>query len=471
MSGAGGSGIIVFRSAIATAVLGLLAACGGGGGGGGTGTQPTEGSQANGSGYGSDAGSSAGTSSPAAAQPVAIAAVADSPETFILKVDAHTGDAATLDHFAGGPLFTAWNPTATSAVLQPGMKVMFFGSAAGCQPPETAGAVTRGDDTAYALAATRATLAAATAATPRWTPAATTGQCDAEHADASGASMVQIDARDAGGAIGLYTNGGLQDDGSAPFLAPWGDAGQNGQGANAHILGTFVAFRQDWQAADPIQPWLLDPAARIVSTQSVGATATGDAAQPAEFVQVKQQIAVTFLNVQCARTILSPATPCQIQYLLNTAMLRTGVSDWSQVAWANAGGVMFDPGQGGIPVITGPVKGPGLATTDAASGLELFTSQGNPTQHAAFGDVGFDVRLPFDDLINAARIVAGRKQAVAPAAVDDAAMTAFWGTAWADRSQWVLLSAEVGQEVYNPYPAKPAWIGGSFSELAVGPQG
>jgi hypothetical protein len=471
MSGAGGSGSVFFRGVVATAVLALLAACGGGGAGGAAGTLPTEGSQGSSAGSGSDAGSHAGTSPPAAAQPVAIAPVVDSPEGFALKVDAHTGDEATLDHFAGGPLFAAWNPTGASDVLQPGMKVMFFGSAAGCQAPVTAGPVARGDDGAYASAATRATLAAATPTTPRWAPAAAAGQCDAALAGANGPSMVQVDARDAGGAIGLYTDGGLQDDGSTPFLAPWGDAGQDGQGANAHILGTFVAFRQDWHAADPIQPWLLDPTARIVSTQTVGATATGDAARPSEFVQVKQQMAVTFLNLQCARTIISPATPCQIQYLLNTALLRTGVSDWSQVAWANAGGVMFDPGQGGIPVITGPVRGPGLATSDAASGLELFSSQGNPTQHAAFTDVGFDVRLPFDDLMNAARIVAGRKQAVAPDAVDDAAMAALWGAGWADPSQWVLLSAEVGQEVYNPYPAKQAWIGGSFSQLAVGPQG
>jgi hypothetical protein len=263
---------------------------------------------------------------------------------------------------------------------------------------------------------------------------------------------------------------GLQDDGLSAFLAPYGDAGQNGQGANAHIMGTFVAFRQDWHAADPIQPWLLDTKARIVTTQTVGDTATGDATRPSEFVQVKQQMAVTFLNLQCAKTMLSPATPCQIQYLFNTAMLRTGVTDWGSVAWANAGGVMFDPGQGGIPVITGPVKAPGLATTDAASGLELFTSQGNPTQHAAFTNVGFDIRLGFDDLMNAARIVAGRKQDMAPEAVDDAGMAALWGAAWNEPAQWVLLSAEVGQEVYNPYPAKKAWIGGNFSQLYVGPQ-
>jgi hypothetical protein len=469
MSGLGGSSSVVFRSVIATAVLALLAACGGGGGGD-AGTQPTEGSQGNGSEAVSGAGTGTGVRDDATSgsQAVAIDPLVASPGSFLLEVDAHTGDDATLAHLAGGPLFTAWDPGNASGVLDPGMKVMFFGQSAGCGTPALAGPVAHGADGDFALAATRARLAAATAATKRWTPAADPAQCDAGLARTDGPSMVQIDARDSGGGIGLYTDGGALAGGASPFLAPYGDTGQNGQGANAHILGTFVAFRQDWHAAHPVQPWLLDTTARIATTQTVGETATGDAAQPSEFVQVKQQMAVTFLNLQCARTMLTSATPCQIQYLFNTAMLRTGITDWSQVGWANAGGVMFDPGQGGIPVITGPIGARGLATTDAASGLELFSSQGNPTQHAAFTDLGFDVRLSFDDLMNAARVVAGRKQGVDPTAVDTAGMAAQWGTAWNDPGQWVLLSAEVGQEVYNPYPAKQAWIGGSFSQLYVG---
>jgi hypothetical protein len=84
--------------------------------------------------------------------------------------------------------------------------------------------------------------------------------------------------------------------------------------------------------------------------------------------------------------------------------------------------------------------------------------------------MGFDVRIPFADLQNAARIVAARKFGVAPAAVTDAQMAAHWGAAWGEPGQWVLLSSEVGQEVYNPYPGKQAYIGGSFSRLYVGPQ-
>jgi hypothetical protein len=468
MFGAGFSGSTVFRSTVATAVLALLAACGGGGGGG---AAPDAGPQ-------SDAGSTDGASSsttpgtPASASPgadvVTIAPLSSSLDAFDVHVDSTYADPHTLDALAGGPLFAAWNPTGASDVLEPGMKIMFFGHAAGCGALD-AGPVVHGNDNIFALAGSRAGLAPAVAGTQRWVPAGDTPTCAAASLQ-DGPSMVQIDARDAGGSIGLYTDGGAQADGTAPFLAPWGAAGQDGAGANANILGSFVAFRQDWTASDPIQPWLADSAARIVSTQAVGATATGDAARPSEYVQVKQQVSVTFLNVACAKTMLSPATPCQIQYLVNTAVERTGVSDWSQVGWFNAGNVWFDPGQGGIPVVSGPIKDAGLSTYDAESGLELFRSEGNPTQHAAFSDMSFDVRIPFADLQNAARVVAGRKLGVGPADVTAAQMAAQWGAAWNEPGQWVLLSSEVGQEVYNPYPARQAFIGGSFSRLYVGPQ-
>lgn len=460
----GGSGR--FRNAVAMAALAALAALAACGGGGGD-SAPTEGGQGSGTGATGDGSGSSGSNGKGA---LTIAPIVDSPEGFHVRVDASYASQAVLEGVAGGSLFAAWDPTNASDVLKPGMKVMFFGHAAGCDNSAfAAGPTTRGADADYAAAASRARLAASDASTQRWVPAGDTAACASSLAQADGPSMVQVDARDTGGAIGLYTNGGTMDDGSAPFLAPWTTAGQDGRGANAGILGTFVTFRQDWTAADPRQPWSTGSDARIASVQTLGDTAVGDATRPAEFVQVKQQVSVTFLNVPCARTLLGTGSPCQIQYLVDTAILRTGVSDWSQVAWFNAGGVMFDPGQGGIPVIEGPIRDAGSPTTDADSGLELFVSQGNATQHAAFASTGFDVRIPFADLLNAARVVTGLKNAVAAADVTGADMAALWGASWNDPAQWVLLSSEVGQEVYDPYVDKQAWIGGSFSELFVGP--
>jgi hypothetical protein len=465
MLGAGKSGSGVFRRAVAMAALAALAACGGGGGGG----APTEGGQGTGTG-GSSSGDGSGSSSSQGSGVLTIAPIVDSPEGFHLKVDSSYSSETVLESAAGGPLFAAWDPNSASGVLAPGMKVMFFGHADGCDNSAfDAGPTVHGADSDYAAAATRAHLAAAEAATLRWVPGGDTSACAVALANSNGPSMVQVDARDSGGGIGLYTNGGTMDDSSAPFLGPWAAAGQDGQGANAGILGTFVTFRRDWTATDTLQPWTSGTDARIATLQTVGDTAVGDASEPSQFVQVKQQVSVTFLNVACARTLLGAGSPCQIQYLLNTAILRTGVADWSQVAWFNAGGVMFDPGQGGIPVITGPVKTAGDATTDAASGLELFVSQGNATQHAGFTGMGFDVRVPFADLLNAARVVTGRKDSVAPGDVTDADMASLWGASWNDPGQWVLLASEVGQEVYDPYTDKKAWIGGSFSELYVGP--
>jgi hypothetical protein len=466
MSGAFKDASSVIRAVVAAAALAALAACGGGGGGSG-GDAPMEGGQGTG---GSGTGTGTGTGGSEGAGFVTIAPIVDSPEAFHVKVDSGYSTVQALEGAAGGALFAAWDPTNASGVLDPGLKVMFFGHAPGCDNGAfDAGPTTHGADADYAEAATRAHLAAADESTLRWVPSADTAACAADLAGHDGPSMVQVDARDAGGGIGLYTDGGTMDDASAAFLAPWDAQGQDGHGANAGILGTFVTFRQDWTAADPKQPWKSGADARIATIQTLGATAVGDASDPAQFVQVKQQVSVTFLNVACARTLLGAGSPCQIQYLLDTAILRTGVPDWSQVDWFNAGGVMFDPGQGGIPVISGPIRNAAAATTDADSGLELFVSEGNATQHAAFAGVGFDVHVPFADLLNAARVVAGRKQSVAAADVTGAEMAAYWGASWNDPEEWILLASEVGQEVYDPYTDKKAWIGGSFSELFVGP--
>src|SRR5262249_6344725 len=83
------------------------------------------------------------------------------------------------------------------------------------------------------------------------------------------------------------------------------------------------------------------------------------------------------------------------------------VSDWSQVAWFRNGDVWFDPAQGGIPIVDGPIYGSGTITSDSKSKLPLFVSQGTATQHAAFSGRTFDVTIGFEQLANVLRIVAG----------------------------------------------------------------
>jgi hypothetical protein len=208
----------------------------------------------------------------------------------------------------------------------------------------------------------------------------------------------------------------------------------------------------------------------VVATQTVADMEVGTEVVADKPVQAKQQMMVTFINPTCYRTTGASPRPCQVNYLFNTAIQRAGIDDWSAVNWFQAGQVWFDPAQNGIPIVDGPVKAAGSTVTDDASGLGLYESRGNATQYAAFKDFNFDLRISFDQLSNVLRIVAGRKLGIAPSAVTDSQMVDQWGATWNQRSDWVLLSTTVAQEVHNPFSARRALIGGNFKQLYVGPQ-
>ena len=439
----------------------LVSACGGGGGGGGgsdvgagTGTEPTP--QAGGT---SEQPQDSGNSTGPAPQ--------DGPDAFHFRPVAALATAGAIDRVAGGEaLFAAWNPNDPKTALKPGMKVMFFGRAEGCEAGTQGPLVAPSDARLAQIAGLTSLPAAAALQALRWTPAGRANGCDTDAQGRDGASAVFVNADDAAGAVGMLTTSGTQDDGAKPFFGPFSAAGQNGAGTNAFITGTFVNFRQAWWAADPLQPWAGAASARVRSVQSMGAVqldTTGSA------VQAKQQMMASFLNTTCARTLSSQ--PCQIQYLFNTAIARSGVSDWSQVNWFKQGDVWFDPAQGGIPIVDGPIHASGELTMDSKSSLPLFVSQGSATQHAAFSGRTFDVTIGFEQLQNVLRITAARKLSVELSAITDAQVAQIWGSDWNQRDAWVLLSGDVGQEVYNPDSSHKVQIGGGFKSLYVGPQG
>lgn len=442
------------------AVALLVAACGGGGGSG-----ADEAPQAGGA--GGTGGVDGGTLPPLDVGGSTGPAPQDGPDALYFRPSSALAAAGALDRVSGGnALFAAWNPKDPKTALKPGMKIMFFGQAQGCAG-STEGPLTALSDSRLANVAGLTTLPHA-AALPalRWTPSGHATGCDTQAQDRDGASAVFVNADDNVGAVGMLTTSGKQDDGAAPFFGPYGASGQNGAGANAFITGTFVNFRQAWWVADPLQPWMGSAAARVRSVQSLGAIELQSAGGA---VQVKQQMMATVLNTTCAKT--KAGQPCQIQYLFNTAIARSGVSDWDQVAWFQHGDVWFDPAQGGIPVVDGPIFSSGKSTAESKTGLSLFASQGSATQHQAFSGRTFDVTISFDQLQNAMRIIVARRLAVDASTVTDAQMAETWGDAWNDRLAWVLLSGDVGQEVYNPNGTNKVQIGGGFNSLFVGPQG
>lgn len=428
----------------------LLAAACGGGGGGADSNPPTGGGE-----QPQDTGGSTGPTPHSG------------PDALYFRPTASLAAEGAIDKVSGGNgLFAAWNPRDPKTALKPGMKVMFFGAATGCATG-TQGPLTRlTDQSLETLASLTLLPASATPAALRWTPAGDAEGCDAHARTQAGASAVYLNADDSAGAVGMLTTSGRQDDGSAPFFGPYGTSGQNGSGANAHITGTFVNFRQAWSSADPLHPWVGDALARVRSVQSMGAVQLDTVGGVA--VQAKQQMMATFLNRDCMNELTGK--PCQIQYLFNTAIARSGVTDWSAVSWFQNGGVWFDAAQGGIPIVDGPIFASGKTTADAKSKLPLFVSQGSATQHQAFSGRTFDVTISFEQLRNVLRITTARMAQTELGSVTDEQIAAAWGSRWNDRNAWVLLSGHVGQEVYNPNGERKVQIGGGFRSLYVGPQ-
>lgn len=437
--------------------LAVLTACGGGGGTGApanTAAQPPATSPTT--------TPSSGLSSPPPLQ--------YGPDAFEFRPVSALAAPGALDQLSdGSQLFAAWNPTARTA-LAPGMKVMFFGSAEGCtsgtEGPLAAPQPLRLPNLLSAMGVDGSGVTTAL----RWSPSGAVAGCDLTTQAKLGGSAVLLNADDTTGALGLLTTSGVQDDGQRTFFGPLSAAGQNGSGANAHITGSFVTFRQAWtNDPTPHKPWQSGGAARLQSRQIVGSVRGIDTAGTSTR-QAKQQIIATFINPICRAELAAQGKLCQIQYLFNTAIYRSGVSDWNTQDWFKTPRLLNDPGQGGMPVFGGPVPDAGTLAVDAASGLALYRSQGEPTQHGRFQDKTFDVTIGFDQLGHALKLVVASVQGVAPASVTDAMLAAHWGSAWNQRSAWVLLSTQLGQEIYNPEPDLRVEIAGGARHLYVGPQ-
>ncbi|MBQ0959946.1 hypothetical protein KAK06_13415 [Ideonella sp. 4Y11] len=436
-----------------------LSACGGGGGGGSdTGTDP-----------------GGNVDQPQGSTPVTIDALASGAGVFHFKVGASLASDTGLKGAVGGSTYAAWNPASSSKLLSAGLKVTFFGKAGGC-PGTRDGVVDAGEARDLGVAAAAASISSSASTLWRWAPSGQSTGCNSASKVLSGPSITYLNPTDSTGGLAMYTHAGPRSDGSSGLVNAYGAEGQDGKGSNAHIIGTFSAFRQAWNSSSAIKPWVglkstaQQASARVVATLGVGAADLGTDVT-SQTIQAKQQISTSFINTQCMAEGYSAKRPCQLQYLFNTAIYRYGVSDWSSVGWFQEGGVWFDPMQGGVPVIDGPVKASGQTVVDASSGLALFSSKGDATQHGSFNGKTFDLRISFTQLQNVLRVISGRKAGVAPADVTDEQLVADWGTRWNDPSAWALLNSAIGQEIYNPESEQRAVsIGGNLKQLYVAPQ-
>ncbi|MBQ0943102.1 hypothetical protein KAK07_07120 [Ideonella sp. 4Y16] len=435
-----------------------LSACGGGGGGSSTDT---------GGNVDQPQGGGGGTTT--------IDALSSGTGVFHFKVGATLATDTGLKGATGGSTYAAWNPASSNKLLSAGLKVTFFGKASGC-PTTRDGPVGAGEARDLGVAAAAAAISSSASTLWRWAPSGQSSGCNSASKVLSGPSITYLNPTDTTGGLAMYTHAGPRSDGSNGLVDAYGSDGQDGKGSNAHIIGTFSSFRQNWSSSSAIKPWVglkstaQQAAARVVATLGVGAADLG-ADVTGQTIQAKQQIDVSFINTQCMAEGYSAKRPCQLQYLFNTAIYRYGVTDWSSVGWFQEGSVWFDPAQGGVPVIDGPVKASGQTVVDGTSGLALFSSKGDATQHGSFSGKTFDLRISFTQLQNVLRVISGRKAGVAPADVSDDLLAADWGTRWNDPSAWALLSTAVGQEIYNPESQqRTVSIGGNLKQLYVAPQ-
>lgn len=389
-------------------------------------------------------------------------------DSFYFAPNAKTSPEALQSIAGGDRVVASWNAynDQSGEVLKPGLKVLFFGHAEGCQgglmgPTEPAPSARLAQ-----LSALTGTATDAVGRAMSWRPTAATAGCNTEVWSRPSASAVFVNASDTAGGVAMLTSSGLQDDGQATFLGPFTAAGQNGAGANQHIGGTFLNFRHAAWTADPLQPWLETGTARVQSVQTMAKASVNGSR--ADVVQVKQQMMVTVYNHQCRQD--NSAMPCQIQYLWNTAIVRSGVTDWSTQRWFQRAQVWFDPAQGSIPIVSGPLPASGVTTLEEDHGLSIWTSQGAASSHTPFVGKKFDATISFQQLSNVLRITAARKVGKSPSDVTNAEVAAVWGSRWAEPAAWSLLTSHVGQEVYNPDSQFRAEIGGNFSSLFVGPQ-
>jgi hypothetical protein len=372
--------------------------------------------------------------------------------------------------------FAAWNANIPVQVLTPGLKVLFFGQAKGCQAGAANGPAVGGTPLHFQTAYSVTGIALADPPLgQRWTPSGQTSQCDAAARGRSGESFAHVNGDARAGGIGMYTGVGAVGPVATPFFGPYGSGGRNGTGNNAGLQGTFVSVVFNWRRADSVFPWASarpDDAAlaEFSSVQSVAAVSTGAVGGPPSdgVVQVKQQFIVAMINRHCATLADGVKRRCQLQYVFNIAVFRAGVDDWSQVAWFQRGGVWVDPAQGGMPVVRGPIGPKGVATLDAGTGLELFMSQGEPSQHALFAPKAFSSHVSFAQLKNAIRISAATLSGRKAAGLGARDIARYFGPRWDDANEWAVSSVNVSQEAHNPGPQQQAWIGGHVREWWVG---
>lgn len=357
-------------------------------------------------------------------------------------------------------LVATWNPQQSNRLVSPGLKILFFGEAKACSAGGKDGAIAKPADDRWSIAAKGLTGVRPDTPVGRWTPSGATDGCDQAVQGMTGDSFAVASVD---GGFGLYTESAGQSEGGKEFFAPFGDVGQNGKGANKGIEATFVAIRRDWRAKDAFRPWSTGTKSVLsISTRQGVASLRAEGKDVKTAIQTKQQATATFLNEACMREPRQSGRGCQVKYLFHTAIARAGVSDWDSVPWFNGADVILDPGQGGIPVLQGPLPNAGETVVDRKERVPMYVSKGAKTQHSPFRDLTFAVDISFEHFLNALRLSTAQREGQPIQRMSESGVSRLFGKQWEDPNEWVLLEYSVGQEVSNRDGRAKAFIGGNF---------
>lgn len=254
-----------------------------------------------------------------------------------------------------------------------------------------------------------------------------------------------------GGGIGIYTHSGPKPDGSSPVFFQTAANGRN---------EIFPTFRINSVSPNPMLPFTGNSgdwnSLRVAAISVQGVTKF--AMENPSTQQIRQITRLTFFHKGCN----SPLLNCHLEvHFLNAV--------GGQNTNSSEAALIFDDGQGGIPVFTGKIGNFG-GNTDYKS-KPIWTSWSSPTQTGSYqGDKNFQVEISFNQFMTMMRYAVAEKHGVTESAVTDALMQQYYGGPgrYDDPSLWSLLQAGVGHEVHNTSQASyRAYIGGNLKSLTV----
>jgi hypothetical protein len=358
---------------------------------------------------------------------------------FLVDAPSQLASLSELNSF-GGPLFAAWNPSPANAA-GPGVKIMMFGTPDASCPPNTQGPMSSFPDAVFTSDGYPG-QASAVPVDMRFIPTPMAA-CTPASAGKYGPLNVFSD----GSQLWFYTASlGSPTD----LLKPFSSAGQN-----ANILNTSVNYQLS-NLGSTVQPWARNGQARLAALVQVINIQAQDATA---LTQTKQEIGVFFINTPCI--VSNPANLCQIYWQFAPVIAQSTIFDWTTASSFQHPNFFLDPVENNLPIVdVALIPVAGQTVNDAGSGLPLFTSRGQPTQHTSFGPMQFDIEIDFSQFENVIRIASALTlgQSVGTDAACAQCVQVF-GTSWNDQTAWVLLGLSSQQEIYDASGTSGAILG------------